>query len=93
MTIILPFPSVKTFPTLFNQLDDQKASLKIHSYGASVTTMDEIFLNITKEKSDSRISLNQDRRKEILNAIAKETKLLTGFRLFQQQFKGYSYSR
>ena len=36
VTMILPFPSVQTFPTLFNQLDEKKNELGISSYGASV---------------------------------------------------------
>ena len=36
------------FPPLLRELDSDKASLRVHSYGLSVTTMEEVFLNVAR---------------------------------------------
>jgi ATP-binding cassette, subfamily A (ABC1), member 3 len=58
VTVELPFTSSQLFETLFSHFDDHLADLGIHSYGMSVTTLEEVFLKVasgsngfkTKEK-------------------------------------------
>jgi len=44
LSYVLPHESKAQFEPLFNDLDKHKVNLKIASYGASVTTMEEVFL-------------------------------------------------
>lgn len=44
LTYVLPNANVGHFESLFNHLEENKEALKISSYGASQTTMDEVFL-------------------------------------------------
>lgn len=46
LSYILPEESVGQFEGLFSQLEQQKGDLGIDSYGASVTTMEEVFLKV-----------------------------------------------
>ena len=39
LAIQLPMTSIANFPTLFNELDDKKNSLKYVEYGISITTL------------------------------------------------------
>ena len=44
LSYVLPHESKEHFERLFNELDRKKEELGISSYGASVTTMEEVFL-------------------------------------------------
>ena len=46
LSYILPHESKAEFSQLFTELDRQKDALGIVSYGASVTTMDEVFIRL-----------------------------------------------
>lgn len=46
LSFILPHGSSNRFPYLFSQIEERKDQLKIASYGASVTTMEEVFLRL-----------------------------------------------
>lgn len=48
LAFILPHQDVKVFPQLFDDLDQQKKSFGISSYGVSVTTMEEVFLKVAE---------------------------------------------
>lgn len=41
---ILPHDSSSSFYALFSELEKRKENLKISSYGASITTMEEVFI-------------------------------------------------
>lgn len=49
LNLVLPFDQVSKFPTLFNNLDEIKASLHIDSYGIMLTSMDEVFIKCTED--------------------------------------------
>ncbi|KAK8753744.1 hypothetical protein OTU49_001413 [Cherax quadricarinatus] len=55
LSYVLPNADVAKFENLFLHLEKQKKDLKISSFGASQTTMDEVFLKVGKT-SDSEIS-------------------------------------
>lgn len=69
VTVELPFSSSQLFETLFSNFDDQLTDLGIHSYGMSVTTLEEVFLKVasgssgfkTKEKlmKERKLSVDQ----------------------------------
>ena len=44
LSYVLPQESKGRFKALFDALDERKEALKISSYGASVTTMEEVFI-------------------------------------------------
>ena len=44
LSYVLPRERANKFEELFSQLEDRKKELGIGSYGASVTTMEEVFL-------------------------------------------------
>jgi ATP-binding cassette, subfamily A (ABC1), member 3 len=46
MTIQLPFASSSQFEPLFSYIDDNSDALGIRSYGMSVTTLEEVFINV-----------------------------------------------
>ncbi|XP_002739960.1 phospholipid-transporting ATPase ABCA3-like [Saccoglossus kowalevskii] len=53
LSYILPSESSCNFEALFTELEMQKTSLGIGSYGASVTTMEEVFLKVGENADDS----------------------------------------
>lgn len=48
MTFQLPFKSSDKFVPLFKEFDERLKALRINTYGVSVTTMEEVFLNSAK---------------------------------------------
>ncbi|XP_051845492.1 phospholipid-transporting ATPase ABCA3-like [Antechinus flavipes] len=56
LSFILPKENVNRFQALFEELEERQAELGISSFGASVTTMEEVFLRVSKEV-DSSIDL------------------------------------
>ena len=44
LTYVLPHESSQNFESLFTKLETNRGSLGISSFGASVTTMEEVFL-------------------------------------------------
>ena len=86
---LLPFASINHFTALFRSIDQSGSSIGIDNYGASITTMDEIFQNITKDcTADDADETMMENKEEILQKLAKRTKLLTGYQLRMQQFRG-----
>lgn len=53
LSFILPHNSSSKFPRLFSQIEERKEQLKIASYGASVTTMEEVFLRVGESSNES----------------------------------------
>ena len=51
LSYILPSEESKNFETLFSYLEENKNELGISSYGASVTTLEEVFLRVKEEES------------------------------------------
>ena len=58
---------VKNFPALFEMLDRDKNSLRINSYGISITTMEEVFLRVAEMEEEAllpkRPSITADPKK------------------------------
>ncbi|XP_033630935.1 ATP-binding cassette sub-family A member 3-like [Asterias rubens] len=55
LSFILPNEASDTFEALFTHLEENKKVLGISSYGASITTMEEVFIKVG-ENSDSTLS-------------------------------------
>ena len=49
MSYVLPRESSNNFASLFSQLENRKDELGIASYGASITTMEEVFMKVGTE--------------------------------------------
>jgi ATP-binding cassette, subfamily A (ABC1), member 3 len=49
LAVQMPLADVGRFPALFNELDDKKSTLKYQEYGISITTLEEVFLNVGTE--------------------------------------------
>ena len=58
LTYRLPFEQSESFSKLFDILDDNKNSLKIKSYGISVTTLEEVFLKIGHDEIDDECDVD-----------------------------------
>lgn len=58
LSFILPEDSVKNFEALFTQLEKNKKDLKISGYGASLTTMEEVFLKVGEESNTALNGVN-----------------------------------
>ncbi len=65
ISLQLPQTASSQFPTLLTQLDENLESLRIASYGVSVTTLEEVFLRV-----EEGTALRSD-RKELKNLKAK----------------------
>ena len=57
VSYIIPFQSSGKFPQLFSLLDDTADQLGINGYGATITTMEEVFLK-SVELSSRKAPLN-----------------------------------
>jgi len=55
LSFILPSEATGKFEELFTELETRRKDLGIASYGASVTTMEEVFLKVGEEM-DSTLS-------------------------------------
>ncbi|KAF7257138.1 hypothetical protein EG68_05796 [Paragonimus skrjabini miyazakii] len=49
LRLLLPLDSVGQFAELFSDLERNKAELGIHSFGTSVTTMEEVFFRVSEQ--------------------------------------------
>ena len=48
LAFVLPKNEVGKFPPLLNELDANKKALGISSYGVAVTTLEDVFLRVSK---------------------------------------------
>ncbi|XP_043856125.1 phospholipid-transporting ATPase ABCA3-like [Dromiciops gliroides] len=53
LSFILPKENVHRFEALFEELEERQQELGISSFGASVTTMEEVFLRVSKQVDSS----------------------------------------
>jgi hypothetical protein len=58
IAIQLPLETASKFQELFQGLDNRLDELKISSYGISVTTLEEVFLSVSKIVFNSRSNDN-----------------------------------
>lgn len=49
LAIKLPIKDVAKFSSMFKELDDKKTELGYSEYGISITTLEEVFLNIAED--------------------------------------------
>jgi len=72
----LPMASVNNFPQLFTALEENKDTLKIQTYFISMTSLEEVFLNLEKEeetdKGDSMIPDIASHEPEVPKAVKKK---------------------
>ena len=54
LSYVLPSSSTPSFPTLFEKLEAEKATLGIQSFGISVTTMEEVFMKVRDSVDDEK---------------------------------------
>lgn len=57
MTWQLPFAASEAFPSLFEHLDDNMDSFGLESYGMSVTTLEEVFIKITRSTHTAKAAV------------------------------------
>jgi len=53
LSFLLPFNTSSAFPALFKTLDDQQHELAISGYGATITTLEEVFLRVNEDGGDT----------------------------------------
>ncbi|CAH1776854.1 unnamed protein product [Owenia fusiformis] len=56
LAYILPHESSPQFEALFTELEDNRSKLGISSFGASVTTMEEVFLKVGENANEGKFS-------------------------------------
>lgn len=72
ITVILPTTSTSQFPQLFTELENSQQTLRVASFGVSVSTLEEVFLNVGENESASAIQRKKSKKailskKESLN--------------------------
>ncbi len=65
MTWQLPFSASSIFPTLFLELDDNMDKLGLASYGMSVTTLEEVFIKITRSTHTGKVATDGKTNNEV----------------------------
>jgi ATP-binding cassette, subfamily A (ABC1), member 3 len=80
VTVELPFASSQLFETLFSNFDDHLADLGIHSYGMSVTTLEEVFLKVASGSSGfkTKEKLMKERKHSIDQGVPPSNELADG---------------
>ncbi|PIK54928.1 putative ATP-binding cassette sub-family A member 3 [Apostichopus japonicus] len=58
LSFVLPEESVTHFEALFTKIEKEKQELKISGYGASLTTMEEVFLKVGEQSEENLSELN-----------------------------------
>ncbi|XP_034526466.1 ATP-binding cassette sub-family A member 17-like, partial [Ailuropoda melanoleuca] len=77
LTFILPKKSIHRFPSLFTELELKKVELGIASFGAAVTTMEEVFIRVNKLSDTNtdiqalKIPLMQSQRRVPISRIKR----------------------
>ena len=78
MSYILPNDSVSTFPQLFAELEESKDSMGILGFGASVTTMEEVFMKYVLGLECSKYSNTCSKYSDIvLNIVTRVLNIVT----------------
>lgn len=54
----LPLSCMPSFEKLFTALDESLDSLKVESYGISITTLEEVFLSVNSKKKDLKSQMS-----------------------------------
>lgn len=84
---VLPLASSGTFPTLFELLERDSKILNLQNYGVSMTTMDEVFLKVTRTEEE-KVNQKEEIQEDLLLKLSKRIHLLEGLSLSSQQFRG-----
>ncbi|XP_067927873.1 phospholipid-transporting ATPase ABCA3-like [Watersipora subatra] len=95
LSYILPDDKVSAFPQMFAELENTKESLGILGFGASVTTMEEVFMKVgegqmTAEDEDGIETIEAG---GVIKEVVHDVKKNTGVTLFNQQFKAMILKR
>ena len=102
MTFLLPRDQSSHFPELFSRLELQSNSLGVDSFGVSVTTMEEVFLKVSKgdgqdvqEPPMLPVRIVPQDGVEVIRepSLKPQVKLLSGFPHLLQQFKAMFIKR
>ena len=74
LSYILPSDYVHAFESLFSEIENQRKELGISSYGASITTLEEVFLKVCENAEERQTELTD---KNVINEIGS-SKLFVG---------------
>ena len=74
MTFQLPFSASSKFQKLFEEFDLSMDKLGLHSYGMSVTTLEEVFLKVAQGTTTHATALEGKKRKLSDSKVAWESK-------------------
>ncbi|KAF0293021.1 ATP-binding cassette sub-family A member 3 [Amphibalanus amphitrite] len=69
LSYVLPNEASAKFEEMFTELDERRAELKVSSYGASITTMEEVFIRVG-EQSNPKVQEELRQRSEMANGGA-----------------------
>ena len=97
LTLQLPLEESSQFQDLFNGLDQNLEKLGVSSYGISVTTLEEVFLNVvhlTKAQNPVERKITPEAfAKPIDNDTIKHKRIRNPWVLFREHFKALSLKR
>ncbi|UYV62552.1 hypothetical protein LAZ67_2001032 [Cordylochernes scorpioides] len=101
LSITLPTDSVIKFESLFTYLEENKKELGIQSYGASVTTLEEVFLKVGEHamskmkyirgeelRAFEEVRLNNQMKRDLLS-----TNIIRGIRLKWRHFRTLAWKK
>ncbi|CAL8074946.1 unnamed protein product [Orchesella dallaii] len=101
LSYILPDSKSHLFSTLFSELEEKRKDLGIASYGASITTVENVFMRVIREAEEATLreisEIEQARNEELKLQMQEATKTYsernTGLTLMLQQLWGMLIKR
>jgi ATP-binding cassette subfamily A (ABC1) protein 3 len=64
----LPFSCVSSFPALLRSLDAKGSELGVDSYGLGVTTLEEVFLSVTKDSAEFKKPVDAEAEMQLVSS-------------------------
>jgi len=97
VTFQLPLDTTSRFKTLFESLDSKLDELKVSSYGVSVTTLEEVFLNVSKITTPkNQVDKNSEviqYQKELDDFDLQKERIRRNWELFKTHFTALALKR
>ena len=82
LSYVLPSEQSRNFEALFNDLEENRTEYGISSYGASVTTLEEVFLKVKEEEAIGLQTLS----KKLYRQLSSKTQCIYVYKFFNSGF-------
>ncbi|CAM1313391.1 ABCA3 (predicted) [Pycnogonum litorale] len=89
LSYILPHESSEHFQNLFQEIEDRKEELGINGYGASITTMEEVFIKVgeSMEADETSHLLTSGMSRASLNTTSTDDIMIPNYESFDMEKK------